>query len=125
MPPVESTARPPCGSALVAGSGGDSCYRLDSPILGLGDIDSATAVFNRDQEQWVVYVSVSRAAEPRFVKSMQQNVGREVAIVIDNQVVVAPRVNEGIIGKDIEISGNYDQQTAERIASGLTKPQPP
>src|SRR5207244_5377850 len=64
-------------------------------------------------------------AESRFVDAMQRNIGRDVAIVIDGQVVAAPRVNAGITGKNLGISGNFDEQTAERIASGLTTPRPP
>ena len=124
--PVEGTSPPPCGSPLVAGkANARSCYRLAAPILGLGDVESARAIYDQNQQQWVVDVAVTDAAAPRFVKAMQQNVGRDVAIVIDSQVVVAVRVNEGIISKTMAISGNFDEQTAERIASGLTKPQPP
>lgn len=101
------------------------CYRLGAPILGLNDVESAAANFDRNQQQWVVTVTVTDAATPRFVKAMKQNVGRDMAIVVDGEVVVAPRVNEGIVGSDIGISGDFDEQTAERIAAGLTKPQPP
>ena len=70
-------------------------------------------------------MSVTDAAAPRFVKSMKQNIGRDMAIVIDGQVVAAPRINPGITGKNLQISGNFDEQTAERIAAGLMKSQPP
>jgi hypothetical protein len=123
---VESTSPSPCTGPLVPGpANARKCYRLAAPILGLNDVESAQAVYDQNQQQWVVDVAVTDAAAPRFVKAMTENVGRDLAIVIDGQVVVAPRVNEGIVGKDMSISGDFDQQTAERIAAGLTKPRPP
>jgi hypothetical protein len=124
--PVESTSPPPCNSPLVAGTANPrTCYRLGTAIIGLGDVESAPAIYDQNQQQWVVDLTVTDAAAPRFVEAMQHNVGRDVAIVFDNQVVTAIPVHEGITGKSVSISGNFDEQTAERIAAGLTKPQRP
>jgi hypothetical protein len=123
--PVEGTSSPPCRGPLVADTNARGCYKLAGAILGPTDVESAEAIYDKNQQQWTVSVTVADAAETRFVNAMQQNVGRDVAIVIDGQVVAAPRVNAGINGKHLGISGNFDEQTAERIASGLTEPQPP
>ena len=124
--PVEQTSSPPCASTLVPGTAAvHGCYKLAASILGLTDVGSAAAVTNQNSGQWQVDLTVTNAAAPRFDKAMRQSVGREVAIVIDGEVVAAPIVNAGIVGKHVTITGNFDKQTAERIAAGLTKPPPP
>ena len=124
--PVETTSTPPCRSPLVAGTAKPpTCYRLGAPIIGRADVESAQASYNANGPDWEVDLTVTDAAEARFAAGMQKNTGRDVAIVFDGRVIVAPRINEGIVGKNVTITGSFDEQTAERIAADLTKPVPP
>ena len=122
--PVEATSSAsPCRSPLVAdGQKPHLCYRLGPSFLGLADIDDAESVFD---ESWLVELTVTAAAEPRFVKAMQGNVGRDVAIVVNGTVLSALRVDEGIIGRNVTLSGSFDEATADRIAAGLRRPRAP
>jgi hypothetical protein len=126
MRPVVRTSPPPCVGPLLASTGKPRrCYKLGDPILGLADIESAEATYERNQRQWIVSVTVAIQAAPRFASAMKQNVDRQVAIVVDDQVVLAPKVTTEI-GRHFEISGDkMDEATAKRIAAGLTKPQAP
>lgn len=48
-----------------------------------------------------------------------QDNNREIAIVLDNEVVSAPRVNQPILSGDSQISGNYTIQEAQDFANLL------
>ncbi|NJL75097.1 MAG: hypothetical protein HC892_08750 [Saprospiraceae bacterium] len=48
-----------------------------------------------------------------------QNGNREIAIVLDNEVVSAPRVNGPITGGRSQISGNFTTQEAQDLATVL------
>ncbi|HEX2529187.1 MAG TPA: protein translocase subunit SecD [Geminicoccus sp.] len=52
----------------------------------------------------------------KFGQATQQNVGQLLAIVLDDKVISAPRVNEPILGGSGIISGNFTFQTATELA---------
>ena len=53
------------------------------------------------------------------------NVGRSIAIVLDNYVYSAPRVNDRIDGGSSAITGNFSAQEAEDLASVLSSGKSP
>ena len=53
------------------------------------------------------------------------NAGRQIAIVLDNYVYSAPRVNERIDGGSSSITGNFTAQEAEDLASVLNSGKSP
>ena len=53
------------------------------------------------------------------------NVGRSIAIVLDNYVYSAPRVNDRIDGGQSSITGNFSAQEAEDLASVLSSGKSP
>lgn len=52
----------------------------------------------------------------RFAKATQENVGRPFAIILDGQVISAPRINEPILGGSGIISGNFTTESANELA---------
>jgi len=62
----------------------------------------------------------------RIWKDMtQRNIGREVAIVLDNRVCSAPRVNSVIEGGNTEITGGFTSMEANDLANILSVGQLP
>jgi len=51
-----------------------------------------------------------------FCRITRENTGRRFAILLDNQVLTAPRINEPICGGSGQISGNFTAQTANDLA---------
>lgn len=52
----------------------------------------------------------------RFASATAQNVGKRFAIVLDNKVISAPRINEPITGGSGQITGNFTQEDATNLA---------
>ncbi len=52
----------------------------------------------------------------RFATATQQNVGKPFAIVLDNKVISAPRINEPITGGSGQISGIFTVESANNLA---------
>jgi preprotein translocase subunit SecD len=52
----------------------------------------------------------------RFGDVTSKNVGRLLAIVLDNRVISAPRINEPILGGSGQISGNFTVAEAQDLA---------
>ena len=55
----------------------------------------------------------------KFTTEAANNGNREVAIVLDDEVVSAPRVNEPILGGRTQITGNFDIQEGTDLANIL------
>ncbi|HYD88391.1 MAG TPA: protein translocase subunit SecD [Vitreimonas sp.] len=52
----------------------------------------------------------------RFCRITTDNTGERFAILLDNQVLTAPRINEPICGGSGQISGNFTAETANNLA---------
>src|SRR5581483_53854 len=52
----------------------------------------------------------------KFAEATQQNVGKPFAIVLDNEVISAPVIQEPIRGGQGQISGNFTVQQANDLA---------
>ncbi len=52
----------------------------------------------------------------RFAKATQENIGKPFAIILDNKVISAPRINTAILGGSGIISGNYTTASANQFA---------
>ncbi|HWL68111.1 MAG TPA: protein translocase subunit SecD [Geminicoccus sp.] len=66
--------------------------------------------------QPVVSFRFDSAGGRKFGQATQQNVGQLLAIVLDNKVISAPRVNEPILGGSGIISGSFSFQSATELA---------
>lgn len=57
------------------------------------------------------------SGKEKFSEATKENVGKQIAIIYDNQVVSAPNVNEQISGGKAQISGMKDLEEAQNLAS--------
>jgi preprotein translocase subunit SecD len=84
--------------------------------------DLRRAVENRNTNnpgQWVVDFTLSAEAARRFGPFTQQNIGRQMPIVVDHRVYSAPTIN-GRIDDSGMIEGNFTQESAHDLALELS-----
>jgi hypothetical protein len=112
--PAEQT---PDAHILLADAKKTSCYELGPTLLTETGSVSADAVMNDTSSVWQVDV---RFANDDFVKKVATpEVGKQIAIVLDGVVQSAPTVNQGITGRDVTITGNYDEAAARDVAARI------
>jgi SecD/SecF fusion protein len=87
-------------------------------MVGGEDVKSAVRSFNQQSLQTTVSVTMSIDGSQKWAQMTEKNVGRSVAITMDNVVYSAPVVNEPITGGSTEISGNFSIAEADDL-SGL------
>ena len=109
--------RPPATSEVLQSVEGDQPYLVEIRELVSGEslTDSQAGFDQRTNEPIVTFRFDSRGAQA-FGAATQQNVGRPFAIVLDNQVISAPVINEPILGGSGQISGSFTPQTANDLA---------
>jgi preprotein translocase subunit SecD len=118
----------PAGTEIVPGrsetrnatggiDSGESWYVLSRAAVVTGR-DLRSAVENRNTAnpgQYQVNFTLSPDAAKRFGPFTQQNIGRNMAIVLDHRVYSAPVIN-GRIDDSGMIEGNFSQETAHDLA---------
>ncbi|MNJ86032.1 bifunctional preprotein translocase subunit SecD/SecF [compost metagenome] len=87
-------------------------------MVGGEDVKSAVRSFNQQNLQTTVSVTMSIDGTQKWAQMTERNVGRSVAITMDDVVYSAPRVNEPITGGSTEISGSFSIAEADDL-SGL------
>ncbi len=88
-----------------------SCYLLGETILTGRSIADAEAAY---EQQWVVNVEFKN--DDFVTKVAMPNVGKYVAIVLDDRVQSAPKINEGITGRNVQISGSFTDSESKDLA---------
>jgi preprotein translocase subunit SecD len=96
---------------------GEGWYILSrSPAITGRDLRSATENRNSNNPgQWVVDFTVSPEGAHRLGPFTQQNIGRQMAVVLDHRVDSAPVIN-GKIEDSGMIEGNFSQESAHELA---------
>jgi preprotein translocase subunit SecD len=100
--------------------GGETWYVLSRLAIVTGR-DLRSAVENRNANNpgmWQINFTLSPEAAKRFGPFTQQNLGRQMAIVLDHQVTSAPTI-QGRIDDTGEITGNFSQESAHDLALTL------
>jgi len=80
------------------------------------DLKDAQAVMNQQNNQSVVTLEFSDEGTKKFADATLQNVGRQIAILLDGEVLTNPVVREPILGGRAEISGQRNLEEAQSLA---------
>ncbi|TRV74124.1 protein translocase subunit SecD [Streptomyces sp. 130] len=113
------------GDTVVACSQeGDAKYVLGPAEVSGTEVDSAKAAFDQQRGMWIVQMEFSDKGSKQFQTitkklSAQQSPQNQFAIALDGEVVSAPQVNEQLSGS-AEISGSFNQDSAEALANQLS-----
>jgi hypothetical protein len=79
------------------------------------DLVDARGAFDQQNNPVVSFRFNTKGAE-RFARLTRDNVGRPFAIILDDEIVSAPRINEPILGGSGQISGNFTVQETNDLA---------
>ena len=95
-----------------------------SPELSGSHIAHAYVSRNPLSNQPEIMLKFDEAGKNAFSKTTADNVGRQLAIVLDGKLMSAPRINEPIRGGSASLSGNFTMQEAINLANVLEAPFP-
>lgn len=121
--PQEAVAgRVPPGSVLryeqsdVEGGQGQPIVIREQTLLTGDMLERASADFHPQTRQPVVNFSFNTQGARRFADITRDNTGKRFAIVLDEVVITAPRINTPILGGSGFIEGNFTSQSALDLA---------
>ncbi|MEF9916127.1 MAG: protein translocase subunit SecD [Lachnospiraceae bacterium] len=91
-------------------------------LLNGTDIATAAAKTSQDDmnnKQYIVELSLTKDGSQKFAEATKANVGKQIAIVYDDQIVSNPRVKQEITGGQAYIDGMASFEEAESLASTI------
>ena len=102
-------------SAAEADTFGETAYLLQRRVMVSGDalVDSQPDL---QDGQVVVSFRFDAAGGAKFGNATARNVGQRMAIVLDNEVISAPRIQSPILGGAGIITGSFTFQSASDLA---------
>ena len=91
--------------------------KVSKRIVMSGDnlIDAQPSIQNQQNEPAVSF-TLDRLGAQKFGRATTDNVGKRLAIVLDNKIISAPNINEPITSGNGIISGNFTFQEATDLA---------
>ncbi len=114
---VAAGRAPPGSQVLLQQGGGSIAVQRRAMVTGDQLIDASQSFDQNNQP--VVSIRFDSGGARRFGRVTQQNVGKPFAIILDNVVLSAPRINEPILGGQAQISGSFTVQSANDLAISL------
>ena len=93
------------------------------PAISSGEIQDPKALIsefgNDDAGNWIVNLDMTRAGKVKWSRFTGNNIGKKVAIVLDNKVYMAPTIQTKISSGGTRITGFSGKQEAQDIAGVL------
>ncbi len=108
----------PAGTKCLPHTDGTSAaVPIKRRALLSGDmLDNAASTFDQQSGQPVVSFRFNGLGARKFGDITKNNVGKLFAIVLDDTVITAPRINEPILGGSGQISGNFTPEKANDMS---------
>ena len=91
-------------------------------VLDGSQVDNAQAAQQQDNmgnREYVVELDLNSEGTKAFADATAANVGKQIKIVYDGEVISAPVVNEAIPGGTAIISGSFTAESAQNLASSI------
>ena len=105
------------GSEILFYENNNDQVRVSKRIILSGDsLLNAKPDVNSQTNEPTVSFSLNRVGAKKFGRATSKNVGKRLAIVLDNKVISAPVINEPITGGNGQISGDFTFQSSTDLA---------
>ncbi len=114
---ADAKTRPGTPLVSVNGEQQGSSYQLEETVVLEGKhVSDARLAFSQQTNEPVVNFKLDSEGAHQFGNLTKNNIGRALAIVLDQQVVTAPVIRSAIQGGSGEISGSFTSASANDLA---------
>ena len=105
------------GSELLYFEESEQQLNISKRILLSGDnLITAKPSFDNQNNETTVNFSLDRIGSKKFARATTNNVGKRLAIILDNKIISAPVIKEPIVGGSGVITGDFTFQSATDLA---------
>jgi preprotein translocase subunit SecD len=93
---------------------------LAEPVFTIRRLDKAEIKLEKDLGYWVLNLDLDDADGKAFGDWTADHVGERLALVADEEVLMAPQIQAAIPGGVIQISSRYTQDEAQALLDRIT-----
>jgi protein-export membrane protein SecD len=105
------------GAEKIKISDSDEELTVNKRVVISGDnLIDAQPKFDNQSSQPIVSFTLDRIGAKKFAKVTTDNIGKRLAIVLDNSIISAPQIREAIVAGTGTISGGFTFQEATDLA---------
>jgi preprotein translocase subunit SecD len=90
------------------------------PMLIIDQLDSAEVSAEQTSGTWVLTLDLTDADAKTFGDWTGEHIGERLAVVADDEVIIAPQIQSAIPDGQVQISANYTQSEAQALLDRLT-----
>ena len=85
-------------------------------ILNGDNLVDAKPRMDTQNNETIVSFTLDRVGAKKFGRATTENVGKQLAIILDGKIISAPSIREPIVGGSGQITGNFNFQSATDLA---------
>ena len=105
------------GTELLFYEDGEGQLNISKRVILSGDnLVNAQPTLDREINEAVVSFTFDRSGSKKFARATSSNVGKRMAIILDNKIISAPVIREAILGGNGQITGDFTFQSATDLA---------
>ena len=105
------------GSELLFFEDDITQLRVSKRVVMSGDnLTNARPTFDNLNNETVVSFTLDRVGAKKFGRVTTKNIGKKLAIILDNKIISAPVIRDAILGGNGQISGDFTFQSATDFA---------
>ena len=126
---IGTTAQLSFWEEIASGSAQNTATSSAITVEGLGsfkktnlsgaDIQQTSVTFDSNTGKPQVQLVFTPDGTKKFAEITQRTVGKKIAIILDNQMIEAPTVNEAILTGNAVITGGFTTDTASQLSTEL------
>lgn len=118
--PIELRPVIDSGGTTVKDPATGESLRVDEPMLTIENLDGAEIGQAQGGTSWFLTLHLNDDDSATFGDWTAEHTGERLAVVIDDEVVIAPTIQQAITGGDIQISGDFTKKDVEDLLNRIT-----
>ena len=111
--------RPDRSTRQIVAAEGKRIYLTQKPLLTNNDFTHATVTLT--EGQFVLNLDMTPASARRVQTFTKDNVGKEMAFLVNGRVIRTPKIRDPIAGNGFLI-GAFDRDEAQKLADAINRP---
>lgn len=92
--------------------------QVEEPFLTITRLERASV--EHQQTTWGLSIAMTKDDGEVFARWTEEHVGEQVAMIVGDEVVSAPAIQDAITGGEVSISGQYTQSEAQALLHDIT-----
>ena len=119
--PIEMRPVIDSGGTTVKDPHTGETLHVDDPMMTVERLDGAEIGIDKSGSGgWLLTIHLNDKDSKTFEDWTRDHTGERLAVLIDDEVIIAPTIEQAIAGGDIQISGNFTRKDVEALLNKIT-----